>query len=83
MRSSRSRTPLTIFGTPRCFSPNSSRMTASRKKAMRCREQHRALFARLRLMTVRNRNFSTSAPTIASVTPEATSASDERQASRP
>ena len=34
----------------------------------------------LRLMTVRNRNFSIKAPRIASVTPEASEADDERQA---
>ena len=63
------KTPLTIFGTPRCFSPNRSRITASRKKATAAASSIVLSSRMLRRMTGRNRSFSISAPMTASVTP--------------
>ena len=73
-RKSQLRMPSTILGTPRCFSPNISRMTASRKKAMPAASSMVLSSRRLRLITVRNRNFSIRAPTIARVTADASRA---------
>jgi hypothetical protein len=73
MRKSQLRTPFTIFGTPRCFSPKTSRITASRKKAIPAASSI-VDSSRFDLrMTGANRNFSISAPTTASTMAEANS----------
>ena len=83
MSASELNTPFTIFGTPRCFSPKRSRITASRKKAIAAASSIVLSSRALRLMTVRNRNFSISAPTTASVTPDASSATTKGRPSWP
>ncbi|MCY1382515.1 hypothetical protein D9M69_705420 [compost metagenome] len=70
-RISRLSTPLTIFGTPRCFSPKTSRMTASRKKAMPAASSIVDSSRFDRRTTGAKRNFSMAAPMIARTNAEA------------
>ena len=66
IRKSQLKTPLTIFGTPRCFSPNISRITASRKNAIPAASSMVDSSRLDRRITGRNRNFSIAAPITAS-----------------
>ncbi len=72
-RMSQLKTPLTIFGTPRCFSPKRSRITASRKKAIPAASSMVDSSRFDRAITGRNRNLSITAPITASTMAEATS----------
>ena len=45
MTASELKTPFTIFGTPRCFSPNTKQDHRVEEEGDRSREQHRALLA--------------------------------------
>ena len=83
MRKSQLNTPFTILGTPRCFSPKRSRMTASRKKATAAASSMVLSSRSLRRTTGRKRNFSISAPTTASVKQDAASATGKGRPSRP
>ena len=63
--------PSIIFGTPRCFCPNKSRMTLSKKKAKPAASSIVLSSRTLFLSTERNKNFSTAAPTASKVRAEA------------
>ena len=69
------KTPSTIFGTPRCFSPKTSRMTASRRKAMPAASSMVLSSLADRLITGPKRNFSIRAPRTVSVRQDIRSAS--------
>ena len=68
IRKSQLKTPSTIFGTPRCFSPKVSRINASRKNAIPAASSMVLSSRADRLMTGPNRNFSIAAPSSARVT---------------
>ncbi len=73
-RMSQLNTPLMIFGTPRCFSPNTSRITRIQKKNAITAASSMVDSSRFDLrITGRNRNSSISAPITASTSAEAIS----------